>query len=114
MKDAAYIKMGYPVVSKSNPFLSITIRNVDLRRVVPTGTGLTYAKVYRSGEAHTGTGVAPVEISGNTLKFIMTPIFLAGLGGRYTYEIVYKGVYIGKSQFQYNKVEPTFEESVRV
>ena len=114
MKDSTYSKMGYPVVSKASPFLNITVRNVDLRTITTTGLGTTYAKVYRAGEPHTGIIIQAVEVTGNTFKFIMTPAFLAQLGGRYAYELYYKGSYLGTSQFQYNKVDPTFEGSLRV
>lgn len=114
MKDSSYSKMGYPVVSKTNPFLNITVRNVDLRTVAPVGAALTYARIYRTGEAHTFSDVVAVEVVGSTFKFIMPTLFLALPGGRYTYELVYKGNLLGTSQFQYNKVDPTFEDSLRV
>lgn len=114
MKDNAYRKMGYPVVSKASPFLNVTLRNVDIRKVVATGLGTTYIKVYRTGQVEPYLIIQAVEVSGNTFKFIMTTAFLVYLAGRYTYELYYKGNFMGKAEFQYNKVDPTFEESLRV
>jgi hypothetical protein len=114
MKDAAYSKMGYPVVSPTNPYLNITVRNVDLSRVTPVGAAGTYAKIYRVGRSELSISVLAVEVVGNTFKFIMPALFLANEHGRYTYELFYKGNFIGSSQLQYNKVAPNFEESLRV
>lgn len=114
MKDNSYAKMGYPVVSQTSPFLNITVRNVDLLKYTPFGAGLTYAKIYRAGENHTWVNISVVEVVNNTFKFIMTPQFLAQEGGRYEFDLYYKGNYIGMSQFQYNKQEPTFEGTLRV
>lgn len=114
MKDSSYAKMGYPVVSQASPFLNVTVRNVNLRTVVPVGAGLTYARVYRVGELSTALIVNAVEVIGNTFKFIMPAAFLSQPGGRYSYELFFSGNYIGQSQFQYNKVDPTFEDSLRV
>jgi hypothetical protein len=114
MKDAAFRKMGYPVVSKQNPFLNVTVRDVDLTKLIPLGNGITQAKIYRTGIVEPYIYVPAVELQGNTFKFIMPALFLAFIGGRYTYELYYKGNFLGNSEFQYNKVDPTFEESLRV
>lgn len=114
MKDTAFRKMGYPVVSKANPFLNVTVRDVDLRKQLPLGNGLTQIKVARTGQVEPYMYIPAVELSGNTFKFVMPILFLNYVGGRYTYDLFHKGNYLGSAEFQYNKVAPTFEESIRV
>lgn len=114
MNDNAYHKMGYPVVSGTSPFLSITVRNIDLRTLSAVGTGQTYIKMYRVGAEYTYTVHNPIETKNSTFKFVFGTSFLSLAGGRYWYELYYKGNLIGKSQFQYDKPIATFEGSLRV
>lgn len=103
-----YISMGYAVVSKGDPFLTVTVRHANLTEYASIGAGLTGLKVYRVGKDFESDFYLPVDVKGDTYKFVLDATFLDKDGGRYEYEFVYKGNVIGRKQFVYDKPSVEF------
>lgn len=95
------MNMGYPVVSKLDPFLVIQVRGVLLSDIQTVGT--TSLRVERVGENVAAAEYAPIEIKGNKLTFALDDTVFNKLGGRYLGFLTYRGTPLETIRFIYEK-----------
>lgn len=108
------MKLIYPCVSQQQPFLYITVKNVNLTQYA-TSVGPTQIAVYRvqkRGGARvnypyyvplTPIYYAPLEQSSNRFTFVLDNQLFQYCGGRYRACLQYNGVWIGDMEFEYEK-----------
>ena len=93
----------YQRVSRRQPFISVALMGVDLKKYVTTGDGLTKLVVNRVGVDHETLTLVVLEQVSNKFTFAATTELLNMKEGRYKYKLYYKGNYLGTKQFILDK-----------
>jgi hypothetical protein len=108
--------LGLPVITSSDPFLTVRVSGLDLDGVpqVSVVTTLSVSRVQYCGSTNPPTPplpalavYAPLEVNTplNSLIFVMDSLVLNSAGGMYRGDLVYLGNYIGHMDFIYDKCE---------
>lgn len=95
----------YQRVSKRQPFISVALMGIDLKKYVATGDGLTKLVINRVGTEYETLTLMVLEQVSNKFTFAATTELLAMKEGRYKYKLYYKGNYLGSKQFILDKPE---------
>lgn len=99
-------KLGYRIVSKASPRLTVRVTNKKASSIVTTGDNRLYVK--RVGEAEFAY-YEPVEIQGLVFTFVFDDVLFDNGEGRYEGRLLYKGTELGTVQFQLEKAETKLE-----
>lgn len=99
-------RLGYIVLDKADPFLTVYLKGIKLSDV--TTTGSTNMAVTRVGENALSATYTPlsVDTNANSFLFQIDNNVLNTNGGRYTGAITYKGTLLGNIVFSYSKAIP--------
>lgn len=95
--------LGYTIVEKNDPFLTVYVKSTKLSDV--TTTGATSISVTRLGEKFPCASYTPIEVDtrANKLVFAFDSSVLAKPSGRYVGAVTYNGTLLGDVTFIYNK-----------